>query len=82
MSALMINDLPVAEELGSNAMKAVRGGFTDLPSFFSGLNLDFDSSLHVTAPQVVNQAMTIYNMSGGNTNIVPTMSANNVMSVR
>jgi len=88
MSALIINDLSVTEELNSNAMKAVRGGFLSDP-FFQIMTFDFDSSKHVYAPQMIQQQMDINNVSGNNnafasnikTTILPTMMASNNVTV-
>jgi hypothetical protein len=88
MSALMIKDLSVTEELDGKAMKAVRGGYLAYP-YFPSLKFDFDSSKHVDAQQLVQQQMDISNVSGNNnafatginTTIKPTMTANNNVTV-
>ncbi|WP_109477735.1 hypothetical protein [Paraburkholderia sp. C35] len=90
MSALMINDLSVTEELDSKAMKAVRGGYLAYPYFPStSFKFDLDNSKHVDAQQLIQQNADITNMSGNNnafasginTTIKPTMTANNNVSV-
>ncbi|MEM5342056.1 hypothetical protein [Paraburkholderia azotifigens] len=88
MSALMIKDLSIAEQLDSKAMKAVRGGFVAYP-YFPSVKLDFDNSKTVNAQQLVNQGLSINNMSDNNnafvshlpTTIKPTMTANNNVTV-
>jgi hypothetical protein len=89
MSALRIKDLSVTEELDGKAMKAVRGGYLAYP-YFPILKLDFDSSKHADAQQLIQQQMEISNVSGNNiafatdinTKIEPTMTANNNVTVR
>ena len=79
MSALMIKDLSVKEELGTKAMKAVRGGYVFAP--FPSLKLDIDNSKTVSAQQLVNQGVTINNMSDNNNAFVahlPTSLTTNV----
>jgi len=78
MSALMIKDLSVTEQLDSKAMKTVRGGFFGDPSFPS-LFLNLDSSKRITAPQFIQQEMNINNYSADSvsTKIMPMMSASN-----
>jgi len=88
MSALMIKDLSVTEELDSKAMKAVRGGYLAYP-YFPSLSFDFDNSKHVDAQQLIQQTANISNVSGNNnafasginTTIKPTMTANNNVTV-
>ena len=88
MSALMIKDLSVAEELDSKAMKAVRGGYLAYP-YFPSLKFDFDNSKHVDAQQMIQQQADISNVSGNNnafasginTTIKPTLTANNNVTV-
>ncbi|ACC72975.1 hypothetical protein PPMP20_28175 [Paraburkholderia phymatum] len=88
MSALMIKDLSVTEQLDSKAMKAVRGGFVAYP-YFPSLKLDFDNSKTVSAQQLVNQGLNIDNVSDNNnafvshlpTTIKPTMTAKNNVTV-
>ncbi|MBN3756802.1 hypothetical protein G3N95_27950 [Paraburkholderia sp. Tr-20389] len=88
MSALMIKDLSVTEQLDSKAMKAVRGGFVSYP-YFPSLKFDFDNSKTVSAQQLVNQGLNIDNVSDNNnafvshlpTTIKPTMKANNNVTV-
>ncbi|ACC72970.1 hypothetical protein PPMP20_28200 [Paraburkholderia phymatum] len=88
MSALMIKDLSVTEELDSKSMKAVRGGYLAYP-YFPSIKLDFDGSKHVDAQQLISQQMNISNVSGNNnafaeglnTTIKPTMTANNNVTV-
>ncbi|MGT2474851.1 hypothetical protein [Paraburkholderia terrae] len=86
MSALMIKDLSVAEELDFKAMKAVHGGFAAYPDF-PAINLDFSKRIG-DVQQMIQQQMNISNVSGGNafasgltTTITPTMLANNNVSV-
>lgn len=87
MSALMIKDLSVAEELDGKAMKAFRGGFAAYPQF---PDFNFDFSKHIgDVQQMIQQQMNVSNVSGGNafasgltTTITPTMLANNSVSVR
>ena len=88
MSALMIKDLSIAEQLDSKAMKAVRGGFVAFP-YFPSVKLSFDNSKTVDAQQLVNQGLSINNVSDNNnafvshlpTKITPTMTANNNVNV-
>jgi hypothetical protein len=88
MSALMIKDLSIAEQLDSKAMKAVRGGFVAFP-YFPSVKLSFDNSKTVDAQQLVNQGLSINNFSDNNiafatdinTEIKPTMTANNNVTV-
>jgi hypothetical protein len=88
MSALMIKDLSIAEQLDSKAMKAVRGGYVAYP-YFPSVKLDFDNSKTVDAQQLVNQGLSINNVSDNNnafvshlpTKITPTMTANNNVNV-
>ena len=88
MSALMIKDLSVTEELDSKSMKAVRGGYLAYP-YFPSIKLDFDNSKHVDAQQLISQELNINNMSGNNnafatginTTIKPTVTANNNVTV-
>ena len=88
MSALMIKDLSIAEQLDSKAMKAVRGGFVAYP-YFPSIKLDFDNSKTVDAQQLVNQGVSIDNVSGNNnafvshipTTIKPTVTAHNNVTV-
>ena len=85
MSALMIKDLSVTEQLDSTAMKAVRGGYVVYPYFPTSDILKIDNSKNVTAQQLIQQGMTINNMSDNNdafnnglpTKITPTMNASN-----
>ncbi|WP_109477730.1 hypothetical protein [Paraburkholderia sp. C35] len=90
MSALMIKDLSIAEQLDSKAMKAVRGGFLAYPYFpSSSFKFDLDNSKTVDAQQLVNQGLSVNNVSGNNnafvshipTTITPTMTANNNVHV-
>ena len=88
MSALMIKDLSIAEQLDSKAMKAVRGGFVAYP-YFPSLKFDFDNSKTVNAQQLVNQSLNLNNMSDNNnafvshlpTTIKPDLTANNKVIV-
>jgi hypothetical protein len=88
MSALMIKDLSITEELDSKSMKAVRGGYLAYP-YFPSIKLDFDNSKHVDAQQLISQELNINNMSGNNnafasglnTTIKPTQTANNNVTV-
>ena len=92
MSALMIEDLSVTEELDSKEMKTVRGGSLAFPYFpgFPSTFLSFDASKHVDAQQMIQQQMNFSNVSGNNnafaenlpTTIKPTMTANNTVNVR
>ena len=79
MSALMIKDLSVAEELDGEALKSVRGGYLANP-LFPSLSFMFDNSKTINAPQFVQQHMNITNV-GGNSNsttqIIPMMTAGN-----
>ncbi|MEM5387099.1 hypothetical protein VSR68_26375 [Paraburkholderia phymatum] len=79
MSALIIKDLSVAEELDSEALKSVRGGYLANP-LFPSLSFLFDNSKTINAPQFVQQQMNITNV-GGNSNsttqIIPMMTAGN-----
>ena len=87
MSALMIKDLSVNEALGTKAMKAVRGGYMFAP--FGGFKLDIDNSKKVNAQQLIQQGLTINNVSDNNnafasglhTTIKPTMEAHNNVTV-
>jgi hypothetical protein len=89
MSALMIKDLHITEELDTRSMKALRGGFAAFPRL-PGINFDFDNSKHIgDIQQMVQQQMNISSVSGGNafasgltTMITPTMLASNSVSVR
>jgi hypothetical protein len=64
MSALMIKDLSVTEQLDSKAMKSVRGGYVFAP--FPSLSFKFDNSKTVDAQQLVNQTNEIDNVSDNN----------------
>ena len=87
MSALMMKDLPIHEELGAKAMKAVRGGYMFAP--FGGFKLDVDNSKTVNAQQLIQQGLSINNVSDNNnafasglhTTIKPTMEAHNNVTV-
>ena len=87
MSALMIKDLSVAQELDGKTVKAVRGGFVADPHF-PDFNFDFSKKIG-DVQQMIQQQLNISNVSGGNalasgltTTITPTMLANNSVSVR
>jgi hypothetical protein len=87
MTSLMIKDLHVTEQLDSKAMKAVRGGYIAYPYFPSSYKFDF--SKDVSAQQLVNQSLSVNNVSGnGNafakdldTTITPTMTGTNNVNV-
>jgi hypothetical protein len=76
MSALMIKDLSVAEELDSKALKSVRGGYLANP-LFPSLSFVFDNSKTINAPQFIQQHMNITNVGGNNSTIIPMMTAGN-----
>ena len=91
MSALMIKDLSVTEQLDDKAMKAVRGGFDGFGYFpyFPSLSFNLDNSKKVDAQQLIQQEMNVNNYSDNNnafakslsTKITPTMTANNMIEV-
>ncbi|SIT50302.1 conserved hypothetical protein [Paraburkholderia piptadeniae] len=76
MSALMIKDLSVAEELDSKALKSVRGGYLANP-LFPSLSFMLDNSKTINGPQFIQQHMNITNVGGNNSTIIPMMTAGN-----
>jgi hypothetical protein len=89
MSAVMIKDLSVTEELDSSAMQAVRGGYVVFPYFPTDV-FDINNSKNVTGQQLINQGVTVNNVSGnGNafvdnvpTTITPIQNAQNNITVK
>ena len=66
MTSLMIKDLSVTEQLDSNAMSAVRGGFArsqyySFSSFYAPNN-----SKHIDATQLISNELNLQNANGNN----------------
>ncbi|WP_118183425.1 hypothetical protein [Paraburkholderia phosphatilytica] len=66
MSALMIKDLSVTEQLDSKAMQAVRGGYGYGFPIFPSNTFSINNSKTVNAEQLVNNALTVNNVSDNN----------------
>jgi hypothetical protein len=64
MSALMIKDLSVTEQLDTKAMQAVRGGYGYGFPYFPSNVFDINNSKTVNGQQLVNNAAQISNVSG------------------
>ena len=69
MKTLTINDLPMTEELGCEAMSAVRGGMHDLyytPFYWGGYVDTSTSNASFSAAQLINQGQSVVTNVGNN----------------
>ncbi|SMG55321.1 hypothetical protein [Paraburkholderia susongensis] len=66
MNTLTIKDLPVTEQLDSNAMRSVRGGFG--PSLYYNFSpvIAPNNSKNVNATQLINNELNLENANGNN----------------
>ncbi|CAB3733144.1 hypothetical protein [Paraburkholderia rhynchosiae] len=67
MNTLMIKDLSITEQLDSNAMSAVRGGFGPSMSYYNFSPIYApDYSKKVNATQLIGNELNIQNVNGNN----------------